>query len=77
MTDLPWFLLTGITPPAAPIGNTSSPIAVTTSTAAPAAMYGGGNLNGSTNQQLLGQAGTAGIRIAQPRASAGNYTGVV
>lgn len=75
MTDLPWFLSTGVTP-AAPIG-TSSPIAVTTSTAAPAAMYGGGNLNGSTNQQLRGQAGTAGIRIAQPRASAGNYTGVV
>lgn len=38
---------------------------------------GGGNLNGSTNQQLLGQSGTAGRRISVPRASAGNYTGVV
>ena len=39
---------------------------------------GGGNLNGSANvANLLGQAGTAGRRISVPRASAGNYTGVV
>jgi hypothetical protein len=39
---------------------------------------GGGNLNGSSNTaHLLGQAGTAGQRINVPRASAGNYTGVV
>lgn len=39
---------------------------------------GGGNLNGSANAVLkLGQAGTSGQRIAVPRASAGNFTGVV
>jgi hypothetical protein len=39
---------------------------------------GGGDLNGSSNTaHLLGQAGTAGQRINVPRASAGNYTGVV
>ena len=39
---------------------------------------GGGNLNGSANiANLLGQAGTAGRKISVPRASAGNYTGVV
>jgi hypothetical protein len=39
---------------------------------------GGGNLNGSANiANLLGQAGTAGVRIAVPRANAGNYTGIV
>ena len=38
---------------------------------------GGGNLNGSTNQQLLGQAGTAGVRVSVPRTTAGNFCGVV
>ena len=38
---------------------------------------GGGDLNGSAATGLLGQAGTTGERIAQPRANAGNYTGVV
>jgi hypothetical protein len=39
---------------------------------------GGGNLNGSANTALLiGQAGTAGQRIAMPRTVAGNYTGIV
>lgn len=39
--------------------------------------FGGGDLNGSAARHYMGQAGTAGQRIAQPRASAGNYTGVV
>ena len=39
---------------------------------------GGGNLNGSQNTALLlGQSGTAGVRIAVPRAGAGNYTGII
>jgi hypothetical protein len=38
---------------------------------------GGGDLNGSAATHYLGQAGTAGQRISVPRASAGNYTGVV
>lgn len=39
---------------------------------------GGGNLNGSANTaNLLGQAGTSGRKIAVPRQSTGNYTGVV
>ena len=39
---------------------------------------GGGNLNGSANTaNLLGQAGTSGRKIAVPRQSTGNYTGIV
>jgi hypothetical protein len=38
---------------------------------------GGGDLNGSSAFIMLGQAGTAGQQGAVPRASAGNYTGVV
>ena len=41
---------------------------------------GGGNLNGSANTaHLMGQAGTAGARIALPRRppNAGNYCGVI
>lgn len=39
---------------------------------------GGGNLNGSQNTALLlGQAGTAGVRIAVPRQGIGNYTGII
>lgn len=47
-------------------------------TAMAAQATGGGNLNGSANiANLLGQAGTAGLRISVPRTMAGNYTGVV
>jgi hypothetical protein len=62
-------------------GDRSAVLAPTMATpgvsASPAVMSGGGNLNGTTNQALRGQAGTAGIRISMPRAKAGNYTGIV
>ena len=42
------------------------------------AVQGGGNLNGSQNTaNLLGQAGTAGSRIAVARSNKGKYCGVV
>lgn len=45
--------------------------------APPAGPQGGGNLNGTQALILAAQAGTSGQRIATPRASAGNFCGVV
>lgn len=54
------------------------PVVAVGGTAQPVSNAGGGNLNGSANTaHLIGQAGTAGTRIAVPRQNARNYTGVV